>query len=102
MTPAPLSSTPSSISWTCSSRARRSASTAGVFDEFQIFDGRIAEPGGFDLNQHLVFGRRGRNGEGAPRNGLLTTSEIGYATATWHEIAMYLPFARERIIHLDR
>ena len=68
---------------------------AGVFDEFQIFDGRIAEPGGFDFNQHLVFGRRGRNGDGAPRNGLLTTSEIGYATATWHEVALYLPFARE-------
>ena len=68
---------------------------AGVFDEFQIFDGRIAEPGGVDLNQHLVFGRRGRAGDGAPRNGMLLTSEIGYATTTWHEIALYLPVARE-------
>ena len=74
--------------------AARSAS-AGVFDEFQIFDGRITEPGSFDLNQHLVFGRRGRNGEGAPRNGVLTTSEIGYATAAWHEIAVYVPVAKE-------
>ncbi len=70
---------------------------AQVFDEFQVFDGRIAEPGGFDLNQHFVLGRRGRRGEeqNAPRNGLLVTSEIGYATTTWHEIALYLPVARE-------
>jgi len=73
------------------------AARAQVFDEFQVFDGRIAEPGSFDLNQHLVFGRRGRKEEGvnAPRNGMLTTTEIGYATTTWHEIAVYLPVARE-------
>lgn len=68
---------------------------AGVFDEFQIFDGRIAEPNGVDLNQHLVLGRRGRAGEGAPRNGMLVTSEIGFATTRWHEVALYLPVARE-------
>ena len=73
------------------------AARAQVFDEFQIFDGRITEPGSFDLNQHFVFGRRGRKEEGvnAPRNGMLVTSEIGYATTTWHEIAVYLPVARE-------
>lgn len=69
---------------------------AQVFDEFQIFDGRITEPGSFDLNQHFVLGRRGRtDGNGAPRNGMLLTTEIGYATTTWHEIAVYLPVARE-------
>jgi hypothetical protein len=73
------------------------AALAQVFDEFQVFDGRITEPGSFDVNQHLNFGRRGRRGEeeNAPRNGLLLTTEIGYATTTWHEIAVYLPVARE-------
>ena len=70
---------------------------AQVFDEFQVFDGRITEPGSFDVNQHLNFGRRGRKEEGvnAPRNGMLLTTEIGYATTPWHEIALYLPVARE-------
>ncbi len=70
---------------------------AAVFDEFQVFDGRITEPRGFDLNFHLNFGRRGirEPGEGAPRNGALFTTEIGYVTAPWHEIAVYLPVARE-------
>jgi hypothetical protein len=68
---------------------------AEVFDEFQIFDGRIAEPGSFGLNQHLVLGRRGRAGDGAPRNGMLLTTEVGYATTPWHEIAVYIPVARE-------
>lgn len=73
------------------------AARAQVFDEFQVFDGRITEPGSFDVNQHLNFGRRGRKEEGmnAPRNGMLLTTEIGYATARWHEIALYLPVARE-------
>jgi hypothetical protein len=69
--------------------------TAAGFDEFQVFDGRIGEPGGFDLNQHLNLGRRGRLGEGAPRNGMLVETEIGYATAPWHEVAVYIPVARE-------
>lgn len=73
------------------------AAQAQVFDEFQVFDGRITEPGSFDVNQHLNFGRRGRKEEGmnAPRNGMLSTTEIGYATTTWHEVAVYLPVARE-------
>ena len=72
------------------------AARARTFDEFQVFDGRIAQPGGFDYNQHFVFGRRGRVEEGgAPRNGLLVMPEIGYATTTWHEIAVLLPVARE-------
>jgi hypothetical protein len=73
------------------------ASPAGAagFDEFQIFDGRIAEEGLPDLNIHLNAGRRGRLGDGAPRNGLLATAEIGYATAPWHEVALLLPVARE-------
>ncbi|WP_149539719.1 hypothetical protein [Siccirubricoccus phaeus] len=71
-----------------------SAGAAG-FDEFQVFDGRIGATGGFDLNQHLNFGRRGRLGEGAPRNGMLVETEIGYATAPWHEVALYIPVARE-------
>src|SRR4051812_6312353 len=70
------------------------AAAAG-FDEFQVFDGRIGEPGGFDLNQHVNFGRRGRLGDGAPRNGMLVETEIGYATAPWHEVAVYIPVARE-------
>jgi hypothetical protein len=69
---------------------------ARTFDEFQVYDGRIAEPGNFDYDQHFVFGRRGRTTEGgAPRNGLLVMPEIGYATTTWHEVAVYLPVARE-------
>ncbi len=72
------------------------AARARVFDEFQVYDGRIAEPGGFDYDQHFVLGRRGRIGEGdAPRNGLLVMPEVGYATTTWHEIAVFLPVARE-------
>jgi len=72
------------------------AARARTFDEFQVFDGRIAQPGGFDYNQHLVFGRRGRAEEGgAPRNGLLVMPEVGYATTTWHEVAVLLPVARE-------
>lgn len=72
------------------------AARARTFDEFQVFDGRIAQPGGFDYNQHLVFGRRGRVEEGgAPRNGVLVMPEIGYATTTWHEVAVFLPVARE-------
>ena len=73
----------------CAARAR-------TFDEFQVYDGRIAEPGNFDYDQHFVFGRRGRTtDEGAPRNGLLVMPEVGYATTTWHEVAVYLPVARE-------
>lgn len=69
---------------------------ARVFDEFQVYDGRIAEPGGFDYDQHFVLGRRGRVNDGdAPRNGLLVMPEVGYATTTWHEVAVYLPVARE-------
>lgn len=70
---------------------------AAVFDEFQVFDGRITEPRGFDLNLHLNAGRRGirEQGEGAPRNGALFTAEIGYVTAPWHEVALYLPVAQE-------
>ncbi|MBK1660736.1 hypothetical protein [Paracraurococcus ruber] len=73
------------------------AARAAGFDEFQVFDGRITQPGGFDLNLHLNFGRRGirEAGEGAPRNGALFTAEIGYVTAPWHEVALYLPVARE-------
>ena len=71
------------------------AARSGTFDEFQIFDGRIAEPGGIDFNQHLNLGRRGRSGDGAPRNGLLLTTEIGVATTPWHEVAVLLPVARE-------
>jgi hypothetical protein len=66
------------------------------FDEFQVFDGRIGEPGGVDLNLHLNAGRRGIiDGEGATRNGALFTTEIGYVTAPWHEVALYLPVAKE-------
>jgi hypothetical protein len=72
-----------------------SAARAGTFDEFQVYDGRIGEPGGFDYDQHVVIGRRGRSGEGAPRNGVLVMPEVGYATTTWHEVAVYLPVARE-------
>jgi len=68
---------------------------AGVFDDVQVFDGRIAEPGGFDFNQHLVFGRQGRSGDGAPRNGAVAVTEIGYVTAPWHEVAVYIPVAKE-------
>lgn len=70
---------------------------ARVFDEFQVYDGRIAEPGSFDYDQHFVLGRRGRIEEqgGAPRNGLLVMPEVGYATTTWHEVAVFLPVARE-------
>ena len=73
------------------------AARARTFDEFQVFDGRIAETGGFDYNQHFVMGRRGKVDEngGAPRNGLLVMPEIGYATTTWHEVAVFLPVARE-------
>ncbi len=69
---------------------------AAVFDEFQVFDGRITTPGSVDLNLHLNAGRRGiLDGQGAPRNGALLTAEIGYATAPWHEVAVYLPVAQE-------
>jgi len=69
---------------------------ARVFDEFQVYDGRIAEPGGFDYDQHFVLGRRGRIDEnGAPRNGLLVMPEVGYATTAWHEITVLLTVARE-------
>src|SRR3712207_369675 len=69
---------------------------AGIYDEFQVYDGRIAEPGNFDYDQHVVLGRRGRTTEeGAPRNGFLVMPEVGYATTTWHEVAVYLPVARE-------
>jgi hypothetical protein len=69
---------------------------ARTFDEFQVYDGRIAEPGNFDYDQHVVLGRRGRTSDGgAPRNGLLVMPEVGYATTTWHEVAVYLPVARE-------
>ena len=70
------------------------ANAAG-FDEFQIFDGRIAEPGNLDLNLHVNAGRHGRLGDGAPRNGLLVSPELGLATAPWHEVALFLPVARE-------
>lgn len=75
--------------------------TAGAagFDEFQIFDGKIGEPGGIDLNLHLNAGRHGRletpRENGAPRNGLLFTPEIGLPTSSWHEVALFLPIARE-------
>ena len=72
-----------------------SAASGGVFDEFQVFDGKITEPGSFDLNQHVNIGRRGRSGEGAPRNGVLSTTEIGYATRPWHEVAVYIPVLQE-------
>lgn len=72
------------------------AAEARIFDEFQVYDGRIAEPGSFDWDQHFVLGRRGRNEEGdALRNGLLVMPEVGYATATWHEVAVFFPVARE-------
>ncbi len=73
------------------------ASPAGAagFDEFQVYDGRIAEPGVPDINIHFNAGRRGRLGDGAPRNGLLATAELGFATAPWHEVALLLPVARE-------
>jgi hypothetical protein len=69
---------------------------AAVFDEFEVFDGRISEPGQPELNLHLNLGRRGRlEDDGAPRNGALFTTEIGIATAPWHQAALYLPVARE-------
>lgn len=70
---------------------------AAVFDEFQIFDGRITEPEGWDVNLHLDAGRKGirQQGEGAPRNGGLFTAEIGYVVAPWYEVALYLPVAQE-------
>jgi hypothetical protein len=73
------------------------ASPAGAagFDEFQVYDGRTVEPGVPDLNIHMNAGRRGRLGDGAPRNGLLATAELGIATAPWHAVALLLPFARE-------
>ena len=78
--------------------AARPAAAAG-FDEFQIFDGRIGEPGAVDFNLHYNLGRRGRldspREAGAPRNGMLLTPEIGFPTAPWHEIAVFLPVARE-------
>lgn len=66
---------------------------AAGFDEFQIFDGRIGEPGAVDLNLHMNLGRRGRLD--TPRNGLLFTPEIGFPTTPWHEVAVLLPVARE-------
>ena len=72
-----------------------SLAQAAGFDEFQIFDGRITEPGSFDLNIHLNHGRQGRLGDGAPRNGWLLTPELGYATTPWHEVALFLPVARD-------
>lgn len=70
---------------------------ARSLDEFQVYDGRIGEPGTFDLDQHFVAGRRGRieRDGGAPRNGVLATSEIGYTTSAFHEVGVYLPVARE-------
>lgn len=74
-----------------------SQATARSFDEFQVFDGRIGEPGSFDLDQHFVFGRKGRveQDSGAPRNGAASITEIGLTTAAWHQVALYIPFGRE-------
>jgi hypothetical protein len=69
---------------------------AAVFDEFEVFDGRIPEPGQPELNLHMNLGRRGRLEDGgAPRNGALLTTEVGIATAPWHQVALYLPVVRE-------
>jgi hypothetical protein len=70
--------------------------SARVFDEMVVYDGRIGEPGGFELDQHITFGRKGRtDDQGAPRNGVSSLTEIAYATSRWHEAAILAPLARE-------
>ena len=85
------------LPWALACCLAAATAPAAVFDEFEVFDGRIAEPRGVDLNLHLNLGRRGRieRDGGAPRNGALFTTEVGYVTAPWHEVALYLPVARE-------
>jgi hypothetical protein len=72
------------------------AASGRVFDEFQVFDGHIPDPRSFELDQHLTLGRRGRiDDNGAPRNGFSAITEVGYATGSWHEVAVYIPLAHE-------
>ena len=42
---------------------------AATFDDFDVPDGRISEPGGFGFNLSITGGRRGQLGEGAAKKG---------------------------------
>jgi hypothetical protein len=64
--------------------------TARAID--QIYDGDIARPGQFIINQYADYGRRALNG--AP--------EVAYGVTGWWELGAYLPFTvQDRQLNFD-
>ena len=67
-------------------------------DEIQVYNGEIAKPGQFSLEQHLNYTINGRKepdfpGGLVPHRALNGTPELAYGVNDWYEVGLYAPFA---------
>lgn len=71
---------------------------AHAVDEIQVYNGEIAAPGRFTLQQHLNYIWSGSTTPDFP-NGFASnrtlngTPELAYGVTDWYEIGLYVPFA---------
>ena len=71
---------------------------AHAVDEIQVYNGEIAQPGKFTLQQHLNYAINGRKepefpGGLVPHHALNGTPELAYGVTNWYEVGLYAPFA---------
>jgi len=79
-----------------------SPARAIVFEEFEVFAPPSAEPGSFEVDQHVNYGLRGpsrpeEDSRALPSDrGIYLNTEIGYAVTPWYAVALELPSAVTR------
>jgi hypothetical protein len=74
------------------------AQPAKATDEIQVYNGGIAAPGQFTIQQHLNYVPQGVKDAPFPgglisNNSINGTPEFAYGVTDWWEVGLYLPFA---------
>ena len=81
-----------------------SPNVAHATDEIQVYNGEIADPGQWTLQQHLNYAIQGRKAPDfvnglIPNHALNGTPELAYGVNDWNEIGFYVPFAVDKDGH---
>lgn len=74
---------------------------AFVYEEFEVFAPPRGPAGGFEVDQHLNYGLRGRLRPGEPgalatQGGTYLNTEISYGVAPWYALSLEIPAAITR------
>ena len=77
------------------------ADSAHAVDEIQVYNGEIAKPGQFTLQQQFNYAFNGRkepdfDGGLIPHRALNGTPELAYGVNSWYELGLHLPYAVNR------